>query len=254
MFLARSVAVVLAACACVPAGVNAAQTVKLRAAFHPDAPGQRTTIKLGLRITGPGGGAPSPVTSFDLRLPLNMGIATTTLGEDNCEPAALIESGVEGCPGNARLGYGTASAVVPLGTESVQETASLDALMGPPARNRIEVLWYVQASQPVSAQLVLPSVVGEAAPPYGEQLATSVPLVPTWPEGPDLALETFDSTIGPAGLLYHHKVAGKTVAFHPRGIRIPRVCPAGGYGFQALVSFQDGTQTSTAYRVPCPGH
>jgi hypothetical protein len=252
MRIAGPVAVGLAGWACFAAGAEAAQTVKLRAAFHPDVPGQRTTITLAVRIGKAGGGPPSPVRSFDLRLPPDMGLATTTLGQANCEPAALIASGIGGCSGNARIGYGTASAVVPVGSQSVHEQASLDAVIGPAVENRIEVLWYVQAGQPVFAQLVLPSVVEEAGPPYGEELAVAVPLVQAWPEGPDLALETFDSTIGPAGLLYHRKVAGKTVAFHPRGIRIPRVCPVGGYGFAALLSFQDGTQTTTTYRIPCP--
>jgi hypothetical protein len=252
MSITRSVAVVLAGWACCASAAGAAQTVKLRAAFHPDIAGARTTITLAVRIRGQHGGPPSPVRSFDLRLPPNMGLATTSLGQANCEPAALIASGIAGCSGNARIGYGTASAVVPVGSQNVHEKASLDAVIGPAAEDRVEVLWYVQAGQPVFAQLVLPSVLEEAGPPYGEELAVTVPLVQAWPEGPDLALETFNSTIGPAGLLYHRKVAGETVAFHPRGIRIPRVCPTGGYRFAAVLSFQDGTQTSTTYRVPCP--
>jgi hypothetical protein len=251
MSLARPAAVVLAACACSAGSAGAAQTVKLRVAFHPSVPGQRTTIALAVRIRGPGGSPPSPVRSFDLRLPANMGIAATTLGQANCEPAALIASGLGGCSGNARIGYGTASAVVPVGSQSVREIASLNAVMGPAAENRVEVLWYVQAGQPVFAQLVLPSVVEEAGAPYGEELAVAVPLVQAWPEGPDLALETFDSSLGPMGLTYHRLLAGHTVAFHPRGIRIPRACPAGGYGFAALLSFQDGTHTTSTYRVPC---
>ena len=252
MSLVRLVAVVLAVCACCTPCVRAAQTVKLRVAFHPDIPGQRTTIALALRIRGPGGAPPSPVRSFDVRLPADMGIAASSLGQANCQPATLIASGLGGCSGNARIGYGTASAVVPFGSQNIHETASLDAVMGPAAENRVEVLWYAQAGQPVFAQLVLPSVLEEAGPPYGDGLAVAVPLVQAWPEGPDLALETFDSTIGPAGLLYHHKVAGKTVAFHPRGIRIPRVCPIAGYAFATLLSFQDGTQSTSTYRVPCP--
>jgi hypothetical protein len=252
MRIARPVAVVLATCACCAGGASAAQTVKLRVAFHPNVPGQRTTIALAVRIRGPSGAPPSPVRSFDLRLPANVGIATTTLGQANCEPAALIASGLGGCSSNARIGYGTASAVIPVGSESIHETASLNAVLGPAAENRVEVLWYVQAGQPVFAQLVLPSVVEEAGPPYGDEVVVAVPLVQAWPEGPDLALETFDSSIGPMGLTYHRHVAGKTVAFHPRGIRIPRACPAGGYGFAALLSFQDGTQSTGTYRVPCP--
>ncbi len=250
--VARLVAVVLAVCGCWPGGASAAQSVGLRVAFHPDVPGRPTTIALRVRVHGPGGAPPSPVTSFDLRLPVGMGLASTTLGQANCEPAALIASGLSGCSTNARLGFGSASAVIPDGAGSVRAVASLDAVMGPAAENRVEVLWYVQADRPVFAQLVLPSVVEEAGPPYGEELAVSVPLVQVWPEGPDLALETFDSSLGPSGLTYRRRVAGRTVAFHPRGIRIPLACPAGGYEFAAVLSFQDGTQTTGAYRVPCP--
>ncbi|MGA7704746.1 MAG: hypothetical protein WB998_07605 [Solirubrobacteraceae bacterium] len=249
----RAVALVLVLCACWSTSAGAAQSVGLRVAFHPDLPGRSTTIALQVRIDGPGGAPPAPVTSFDLRLPLGMGIASTTLGQANCRPAALIASGLSGCSANARLGFGTASAVVPAGAGSVRAVASLDAVMGPAAENRVEVLWYVQADRPVFAQLVLPSVVEEGVPPFGEELAVSVPLVQAWPEGPDLALETFDSSLGPAGLTYRRRVAGHTIAFHPRGIRIPSACPTGGYQFAVALSFQDGTQATGTYRVPCPG-
>jgi hypothetical protein len=230
---------------------DAGQSVKLRVAFHPDVPGQRTTIALSVRVQGTNGAPLVPVTSFDLRLPENMGIGASTLGQANCEPPALIASGLAGCSGNARIGYGTASAVVPVGLHNVHEKASLDAVMGPAEENRVEVLWYVQAGEPVFAQLVLPSVVEEAGPPYGEELAVAVPLVQAWPEGPDLALETFNSSLGPAGLTYHRQIADHTVAFRPRGVRIPALCPAGGYAFAALLSFQDGTRANATYRVPC---
>ena len=259
MKLARPLALVLAGCAiasigcaCRAAGAGAAQSVALRVAFAPDRAGARTTIELALRIAGPAGAPPPPLSSLDLRLPAEMGIATTTLGQENCDPAELIGAGLEGCSANARVGYGTATAVVPLGSENVQETASLNALMGPPAEDRVEILFYVQATRPVFAQLVLPSVVEETQPPYGEELATTVPLVQAWPEGPDLALESFDSTIGPLNLTYHRRASGRTIAFHPRGIRLPRSCPAGGFPFAAVARFLDGTEATGAYRVPCP--
>jgi hypothetical protein len=181
-----------------------------------------------------------------------MGIATTTLGQANCEPAQLFSRGLTGCSANARIGGGTATAIVPVGGQLVRERASLSVLMGPSLEDQLEVLFYVEALSPVFAQLVFPSVVEEDAPPYGEQLDTTVPLVQTWPDGPDLALETFASTIGPQGLTYHRKVGATTVAYRPRGIRLPIVCPAGGFLFGALLSFQDGTHTTGTYRVPCP--
>jgi hypothetical protein len=251
MSITRSLAVVLIML-CFTGTATAAPTVGLRVAFNPDIGGKRTTIELALRIGGGGDAPSSPVRSLALRFPANMGLASTTLGQANCAPAALISSGLNGCSGNARIGFGSASAVVPIGSESVHEKASLTAVLGPAAENRLEVLWYVEADEPVFAQLVFPSVVEEAAPPFGEELATSVPLVQAWPGGPDLALQTFNSSIGPTGLTYHRQVNGKTVAFHPFGMRIPRVCPPGGYPFGALLSFQDGTKATAVYYVPCP--
>jgi hypothetical protein len=252
MGIVRPLALSFAVCACFAGAANAAPTVKLKVAFDPNVAGERTTIELGLRIYGPGGAPPAPVTSLNLRLPANMGIATTTLGQANCEAANLISEGLHGCSANARIGFGDATAVVPIGSRGVQEKVSLNALMGPPVENRLEVLFYVEGLSPVLTRLVLPSVVASDTRPFGEQLDTSVPLIQAWPEGPNLALETFTSTIGPLHLTYHRQINGKTVSYHPHGVRVPRVCPAGGYPFGALLNFQDGTHTTSVYRVPCP--
>jgi hypothetical protein len=251
MSLTRSLAVALAGCACLASSAGATQTVKLKVAFTPSRVGARTTIDLALRISGPGSMPPEPVTSLDLRLPAGMGLAGSTLGEDNCSTAELFNSGLAGCPSNALIGLGTATATVPVGSQIVTEKASLYALIGEPGENRIEVLFYIQVAEPVAAQLVLPSVVQEATPPYGEQLATAVPLVEAWPEGPDLVLQTFDSTLGPQGLIYHRELHGRTVSYKPRGIRIPPICPTGGYPFEAILTFQDGSSSTASYRVPC---
>jgi hypothetical protein len=252
MSLARLLALALAGCMCLAGSAGAAQTVKLKVGFQPNRAGARTTIDLGLRVNGQGGAPPIPLTSLDLRLPANMGIATTTLGESNCDPSALIDRGLNGCSANARIGFGEATAVVPVGSRNIREKASLNALMGPSVENRLEVLFYVEAREPVFAQLVLPSVVAEDRPPFGERLDTAIPLVQAWPSGPNLALETFASTIGPSHLTYHRKVGGRTISFHPHGIRIPALCPVGGYPFGAQLSFQDGTRTTAVYHVPCP--
>jgi hypothetical protein len=88
--------------------------------------------------------------------------------------------------------------------------------------------------------------------PYGERINTTVPLVDAWPEGPDIALESFKTTIGPLHLTYHRQVNGKLVSYHPHGVSVPRNCPPGGYPFAAELAFQDTTHTSVHYDVPCP--
>lgn len=249
MTLVRPIGAVIVVCACLATGASAAPTASLKVTFSPDRAGTRTTITLSLRISG---SPPVPVRSFDLRLPAGMGIATSTLGEANCRRTALLASGLAGCPVDARLGFGSATAVVPLESQTIQETARTEALMGEPGEDRLEVLFYVEASNPVFAQLVLPSVLEEASAPYGEQLATAVPLVEAWPEGPDLSLETFNTTIGPEHLTYYRTLHGRRISYKPRGIRLPARCSHGGFPFGLELGFQDGTRATAAYRVPCP--
>jgi hypothetical protein len=250
--LIRALALALASCACLASSAAAAQSARLHVSLDPDVPGQRTTVELSLHVMGPGGSPPAPLSGFDFRLPANMGITTTTLGQANCAPAPLLEGGLGGCSANARIGFGEARADVPVGSHDVHEKATLEALMGPAVEDRVEVLFFVEALQPISTRLVFPGVVREDVAPYGEQLDTTVPLVPTWPEGPDLALEEFSSTIGPLDLTYSREVNGRLLPYHPHGIRIPRVCPAGGYPFAAHLAFQNGTHANAVYHVPCP--
>lgn len=232
--------------------LSGAPSAGMHVAFVPDLAGARTTIELSLNIRGSAGGPPPPLRSMALRLPAGMGIATTTLGEANCAPASLIAAGLSGCSANALLGFGSATAVVPVGSGNVIEHAVLHPLMGPAHENEVEVLFYAQASTPVFAQLVLPGVLQEDAAPFGERLQTSVPLVEVWPEGPDLTLQSIVATIGPEHLIYHHRVGSKTVTFRPRGVRIPGRCPSQGYPFGALLNFIDGTTANASFRVSCP--
>jgi hypothetical protein len=225
----------------------------LRVALQPERPGAGSTIEIALHVGGRGGSMPVPMTGLDLRMPAGMGLGSSTLGQSNCLSANLIAAGLAGCSGNALIGLGRASAAVPVGSQLVHETATVDALLGAPGENRIEILFYVRALEPVFGALVLPSVVEEDTAPFGESLDTSIPLVQTWPEGPELALQTFSSSLGPQGLTYHRRVAGKTISYRPLGMKVPRICPAGGYPFGATLAFADGTHSTLAYRVPCPG-
>lgn len=250
----RWLCLALGVCASVPAGASAAhpQAVKLKVELQPDKAGTPTTIHFGFRIWGPHRTPPSAVTTLTLRLPENMGLATTTLGQAICYRRPLLEDGLAGCSENARLGFGDAVAVVPLPAHPISERASLTALMGPPVGNHVQVLFYAEGLSPVFAQFVFPGVLFSDVHPFGDRIETTIPLVTPWPEGPNIALTSFNSTIGPLHLTYHRQVNGKWIAYRPHGITIPRHCPRGGFPFAALLTFADGTMTEALTRVTCP--
>jgi hypothetical protein len=215
--------------------------------------GARTTIlfEFSIQSTLPRR-APAPVVDVDLHLPAGLGLATSELGLASCRASVLLAAGVAGCPANSRIGLGSALVAVPAPGEPVIEEGSLVAFMGPPSGEHVEVLFYADGGTPVSAQLIFPGQVLSDGGPFGDRLNTAIPLIPTWPGGPDVAVTSMTSTIGPRGLTYFKHLHGKVVPFTPRGIRMPDRCPRGGFPFRVDIAFLDGTSQSANSLVPCP--
>ncbi len=225
----------------------------LQASFTPDRLGASTTIEFGFHLSTTEGLAPPPLESINLHMPAGMNYTSTTLGLAICQPKALEEHGLSGCPANSRLGSGSANVEVPFGTGSGHELPEIQALMGPPSKNsNIVVLFYANGQTPVFAQLVFRGELLPATGIFGSQLTTLVPPIPSVPNGPDVSILSVESTIGPSHLTYVKRVHGRVVHFHPIGIAVPEKCPHGGFPFSAEFGFQDGSQTSTTATVPCP--
>jgi hypothetical protein len=239
---------------CVGPATAAASTERatLNASFSPDRLGASTTISFGFHVETTEGAAPPPMTKLDLRMPAGMSYTTTTLGLAICQPQILLEKGVAGCPPNSRLGFGSALVEVPFGTGAGHEIPEIQALAGPSPSGNLVVLFYANGQSPVSAQLVFQGEVLAASGAYGTQLAASVPLVTSVPNGPDVSIVSVQSTIGPDRLTYYKHVHGRKVAFHPQGVSVPERCPHGGFPFAAEFTFQDGSQASAQTTVPCP--
>jgi hypothetical protein len=251
--LAAALALYAAGAVVLTNSAYAAQSVTLKTAFIPNRLGKRTTIEFGFQVRSTtSGGAPSPVINVDLHLPAGLGLATSTLGLVGCEATALIAQGPVGCPANSRIGFGSALVVVPGELESVQEEGKLNAFLGPSNSENLEVLFYAEGSAPVSAQLVFRGQVLSDDAPFGGRIDTAIPLIPTWPGGPDVAVTSMTSTIGPLDLTYYRQVRGRTVPFHPLGIAVPKHCPRGGFPFRVDIAFLDGTRASATSTVPCP--
>ena len=251
-------AVLLLACAsslgagtAVAAGVS--EQASLHASFSPDRLGVSTTIGFGFHVQTVTGLAPLPMTSVSLHMPAGMNYTLTTLGLAICHPAVLQAKGVAGCPPNSRLGSGNAFVEVPFGTGSGQEIPEIQAVSGPPtAGGNMVVLFYANGQSPVAAQLVFEGEVLPDSGAFGSQLATTVPLIPSVPDGPDVSIVNVNATIGPSGLTYYKHVHGHLQPFHPLGIGVPEHCPRSGFPFSASFTFQDGSQASAATTVPCP--
>lgn len=233
--------------------VAVTEQASLHASFSPDRLGTPTTIGFGFEVSTTEGLAPPPLSNINLHIPAGMDFTQTTLGLAICNPASLQAHGLAGCSPNSRLGYGSASVEVPFGTGSGHELPEIQALMGPPtSNNNMVVLFYANGQTPVFAQLVFKGEVLPASGAFGSELATSVPPIPSVPNGPDVSIVSVRATIGPSHLTYYRHRHGRLEAFHPRGVSIPEHCPKGGFPFSANFTFQDGSTTSAATVVPCP--
>jgi hypothetical protein len=249
---ASLLALVLALTLLLPCNATASQTATLHVALRPEHLGGRTTILFDFQISSPGDSVPSPLTAVNLLYPRDVGLITSGLGLQTCSPAYLELQGR--CPANSLMGYGQALVEFPIGPELIEEDGAITTWMAPVADGHLTLLFYAEASTPVSASLIFTSQLLDAPAPFGGELATDIPLIPTLPEAPDAAVVHMTTTIGPMNVTYYRHFRGKRTAYHPRGVRLPKQCPHGGFPFAATFAFLDGEQAIARTTVPCPNH
>ena len=235
-----------------PPKPSAAQSVHFEVGLVPERLGQGTTVEFAVQIGAVGGGVPSAVRRIELRYPRHIGIVTSGLGVASCTEALLDAAGLQGCPSRSLMGYGTAIGEVELNGEILREVGSTAIFMAPLAEGNVNLEFYVAGESPLAEELIFPGVLLPASPPYGGNLQISVPLLSTFPEGPDIALVKLRSTIGPLGITYYQRLHGEFVPYQPSGIILPTSCPTHGFPFAVTFTFADGTQTTSRTSVPCP--
>jgi hypothetical protein len=234
-----------------PATARAVQSVTLEATLTPERLGHGTTIVFGFQIAG-GGETPPPLTALDLRYPSDLGIALSGLGLDTCSPETLQTAGPQACPADSLMGSGSAFAEIPFGPQLVQESTAVTIVRAPSENGHLALLIHAAGASPVIANIVFPALLLPSTAPFGERLRADVPLIPSLPGAPDVAMVSMHATLGPKGIVYNERVGRTTVSYRPNGILLPDRCPHGGFPFAATFAFLDGTHAIARTNVPCP--
>lgn len=243
----------LTAWAGTPPTASAKQSVRLTATLTPELLGHETTVGFGFRIATPADHVPPPLTGVVVRYPIGLSLGLSELGLATCTARTLATAGPESCPANSVMGYGTALAEIPIGPTIYEETTQLTIVRAPNHNGGLALLIYANGQTPVSAHIVFGSVLLPAAPPFGGRLDLSIPLVPSLPEAPDVAVVRLNATLGPKHLHYHERIHGRIINYEPKGIPLANTCPHSGFRFTAKFAFLDGSHAAASTTVPCPG-
>lgn len=234
--------------ACASAGATSAA---LHVTLDPLRLGHGTTVGFELRLTS-NHGLPKRLTEFGVSYPEALGIGLSGLGLMNCELQTLETRGPAACPNESVMGYGTAVAEIPYGSQLLPERMRVTIFRGPTENGVVELLVHVVGSSPAIAEMTFPGQLASAPAPFGGQIQATLPAVAGLPGGPGVAVVRFSAAIGPLHVLYHERMHGRLVTFHPKGILLPNHCPVAGFRFVAHLTFEDGSHLSVGDTVPCP--
>jgi hypothetical protein len=117
----------------------------------------------------------------------------------------------------------------------------------PPNSHVAQRLAAVHLRDDLLCRIVMPSLL------LAGDLKLTVPLVESLPGAADVSVVRADVTLG-GNLTYYERRHGKTVAYRPKSVVLPKTCPREGFRFSATFSFLDGTQAVARRTVACPRH
>jgi len=209
----------------------------------------------GILPSLPAGGIP-PISAVNFYLPA--GVKLHPQGFGTCTEATLKNSGAGGCkPGSVASPVGSAEGEVTLESEGkaerVPEKTTLQAFFAPGGG----VLFFTKGVTPILLEVIASGkYVNSHKPPYGEELKTLVPAVPTLPGAPLASVKTIKIKAGAA------IKKGKTLISYGT---LPKKCPKGGFPVKTEVVFggmfggerEFGIPPQTVeatFRAPCPKH
>jgi hypothetical protein len=217
-------------------------SASIEPSLSPDRLRARGALTFTIHYAGGELGVPSPVRSAILDLPAGLTLDMPVLS--SCSETMLLAHGVKGCPAQSEIGTGHAVVIGNLGGAGpIAEHVTLWAFLGPPRNLQPTFEILGQGYAPLSVKMVLPATALPGRAPYGEDLAMSIPPIPTVPNEPDASVVSFSLTIGTSAR--HRKQRSATVA-------VPSRCPRGGLPFAAAFTYADGSRSSSLATIPCP--
>lgn len=229
------------------------QVTVTRAGFSPDALGVPTNVFGAATISSTTSPVPSPITHITVMGPA--GLTLNLEGTGTCKAATLENTGPQACPADSKAGFGGGVGAYEIAHEVINESFTVDFFLGDNKPGHVELLIYLNASSPVSIQLVFNAPVVREPKPYGLGFSLNVPLIKVLPEASDASAISAFFTAGAKNVAYYKKVHGKRKLFHVEGIITPKTCPKGpkgGWPAASEISFQDGSTVKTPVKIPCP--
>jgi hypothetical protein len=220
---------------------QASTSASIAPTLSPDRHRAKATLTFAINYSGGELGVPSPVRKAVLGLPAGLSLNIPVLR--SCTAEMLLAHGVSGCPAQAQIGSGHAMALATIGSKQVLEHVTLWAFLGPlhNLQPTFEIL--AEGFNPVGREAVLTATALPDRAPYGEEMAMSIPPLPTVPGEPDASIISFSLTIGTSA----HKRTPSSAT-----VVVPTHCPHSGLPFAAAFTYADGSQGSALATIPCP--
>ncbi len=229
-------------CAALVAGARAETSATITPSLLPDRLGAEGELVFTIDFAGGESNVPTAVRRSVVQLPAGMGIEIPVLR--SCAIARLRAHGPNGCPAQSEIGRGHALAEVRAGSQTITENISLWLFLGP-FQNNLQPTFEIlgQGYTPFDERVVLTGTVLTGRAPYGEELALSIPPIPTLPLEPDASIVSLSLTIGTG--------AARRTQDAPTVV-MPSGCPFGGFPFAAEFTYADGSTGSAVATSPCP--
>jgi hypothetical protein len=228
------------ACAPPSAPAQAETSAASTPSFSPDRLGARGALTLTIDYTGEFG-LPSPVRTSVVKLPAGLGLDIPSLR--SCSAARLRTHGASSCPAQSQIGSGQALLEGDAGSQLISESVRLWIFLGPLHGFQPTFLVLAEGYTPLEERIVLSGTVMAATAPYGEELAISVPEIPTLPLEPDASVATLTLTVG---------TRARRLTHDANAVVVPGSCPAGGFPFATESSYADGSVSTDLTTAACP--